>query len=245
MSGVDSLTELEIVHTDSAEADFEETLANWLAEGLNKPGKLNSELAKLLNVGPSEVSKMKANKRKILAYQLFTIANYIQEPIPVPSKTFFGLQSAAIPVMGEAGRSAWYENDPQPTPGVNLPYMPGEAFPRAARYATLVVGEDVNTVIPDGAYAIYVPYDHVRKNVTDRDFVLLKQIHKTGGLHKRLIRQIRVSPTRQEFCGASHDPRVNAMATIRLADDLRHVHGSNETIELVGLVIGQGRSIET
>jgi hypothetical protein len=229
--------------SEASEAEYEEQLANWLAEGLGKPGKLNSELAKLLNVGPSEVSKMKSNKRKILAYQLFVIGTYIEEAIPVPFGAQVSIKNRAIPILGEAGRSAWYENDPQPVPGEVLEYVLDDRFPNLPHFATRVVGDDVNTLLPDDVFAVYVPYLAARKSIADRDFVLIKQVHKNGGLHKRLIRQVFTLPTHQEFRGASHDPKINAAATIRLADDLSHVLGSNEIIEVVGLVVSLCRRL--
>lgn len=226
-----------------SEDEYEQRLADWLAEGLAKPGKLSFELAKLLNIGASQVSKMKFNKRKILAYQAFMIASYIEEPIPVPVEAQVRIKSSAIPIIGEAGRSAWYDGEPQSVQGDILQYLPDDRFKDVPHFATKVVGEDVNTIMPDGCWAVYVPYLSARKAVQDQDFVLIRQVHRNGGLHKRLIRQVISSPQRQEFRGASFDPKVNAAATIRMADDLSHVAGSTETIEIVGLVVAQCRRI--
>lgn len=237
------MSEEAIIYTQAAEAEYEEQLADWLAEGLAKPGKHNFELAKLLNIGPSEVSKMKSNKRKIPAYQLFVIASYIKEAIPVPPGAHVSIRERAIPILGEAGRSAWYDGDPHPTADQILRCVPDDRFTDLPHFATKVVGDDVNTIMPDDCYAVCVPYYAARKVIVDQDFVLVKQVHKSGGLHKRLIRQVFSLPTHQEFRAASHDPKINAAGTIRLADDLSHVAGSSETLEIVGLVVSQFRLV--
>lgn len=242
------MTDSAIVPNEGVEGEreklYEAQLAQWLTDGLNKPGKFNSELARQLNVGPSEVSKMKSNKRKILAYQLFKIAAYIEEAIPLPADLAdVATNGRAIPILGEAGRSAWYESDPKEQTGLNFPYLPDSRYRHLPHSATRVVGDDINMVISDNSYAVYVPYWKARNHLTDKDFVLIKQMHKSGGLHKRLIRQVVSLPSHQELRGSSHDQRVNAGSVIRLGDDLYHVDGTSETIDFVGLVVWHGGPI--
>jgi hypothetical protein len=54
----------------------------WLESGLSKPGKNDRELAKRLKLHPSAIYKMIVGDRRILADELPTIAEYIEEPIP-------------------------------------------------------------------------------------------------------------------------------------------------------------------
>lgn len=61
----------------------EEIYQNWLALGLNKPGKHYAELANnVLGIHPNAVHKIMRGDRTIFAYELALISYYIEEPIP-------------------------------------------------------------------------------------------------------------------------------------------------------------------
>lgn len=226
-----------LVHTLLPIDAYDEMLAEWVARGLKKPGKGGSELGRVLGVGPSEVSKMKSGKRKLAAAQLFVIAEYLEEPIPVPgTESLFSTQE--IPIIGEAGRPAWFDADPLEQSSTKLPFVPHGRFRELPHFATKIVGNNMNLFLADGMFAVWVPYWKARKSLTDKDFVLVKLMHETRGLHKRLFRQLHIAATHHELRSASSDPRLN-LERNRFADDLVHIDGTGETIEVVGLVLWQ------
>lgn len=223
-----------VVHDDETEY-FKKILALWLDNGLKKPGLTNAALAQRLKVGATEISKMRAGTRKILAAQLYVIADYIEEPIPMADEP--EPDGIAIPVIGEAGRPAWFDTDPVESPGIKLPYVPESRYGSLPHFATKVVGGATARRIPDGMYAVYVPYWSARKALTDRDFILFKHVHPSG-MHKRLIRQVRVLPDRFELRNAAGTEKEDA-EVMRLADDLVHFDGIEGQMELIGLVVWQ------
>jgi transcriptional regulator with XRE-family HTH domain len=62
--------------------DTKTTLQNWIDAGLSKPGKTNTELARLLGIAQSRVSEMRHGGRTPKISEIQTIALYIEEPIP-------------------------------------------------------------------------------------------------------------------------------------------------------------------
>lgn len=63
--------------------------AEWLSEGLSKPGKSNTDLARILGINQSRVSEMRAGRRNPKASELRPISDYLgslpPELLPVAS----------------------------------------------------------------------------------------------------------------------------------------------------------------
>jgi len=69
---------------ETAKPDKPEIIANWIDQGLGKPGKSGKGLAKALGVNEAIVSRMRSGQRRFhRADQLEKIAEYIEEPIPL------------------------------------------------------------------------------------------------------------------------------------------------------------------
>lgn len=230
----------QVIHRSSTVETYRALLAVWLDTGLNKPDKTNSELGRLLGVGPSEVSKMRRdkNRRRILADQLFIISAYIEEPIPQMNDTSVVPPPRSIPILGEAGRQVWYEEDPIPDSSRQLPYIPNDRYGELSHFATRIVGDATNVILPEGAYAIYVPYWDARKHLTDKDFVLFKHRAPVNGMHKRLIRQVHFTRDRLELRAASTSDKINS-ERIKLNADGTRLDGTDDPIEIVGLIVWQ------
>lgn len=65
-----------------SEADTKRTLQLWVNAGLEKSGKTNTELARLLGIPQSRVSEMRRGIRMPKISELPIIAEYIEEPAP-------------------------------------------------------------------------------------------------------------------------------------------------------------------
>jgi phage repressor protein C with HTH and peptisase S24 domain len=79
-------------------------LTAWLVRGLMKPGKKNTELARLLGIPQPRVAEMKAGKRLIKTTEVAIIADYIGEPVPIEVLPQQPLQQ--VPVVGYVGAGA-------------------------------------------------------------------------------------------------------------------------------------------
>lgn len=232
-----------VIHRMSAEESFNKKIADWLDRGLSKDGKTNTAAGRALSpppnkpVGPSEVSKMRRGERRILAGQLFTLAKYIEEPVPTPAD--WQLPTAnGIKIIGEAGLPIWYENDPAASTDLALPHLPSHEFQELPHLATKTVGPAMNRVIPEGGYAVYVPYFEARPELTSGDLVLIKQGIEGRPMHKRLIRRVIKEKSGFELRASSTSNKISG-ERIRLAADLRHLEGSNDVIEIIGLIVWQ------
>lgn len=232
-----------VIHRLSPIKQFRVELAQWLDLGLSKPGKTNSNAGRALSpppekpMVPSEISKMRRGERRILAEHLFTLANYIEEPIPTPAG-WAPPTANGVPVYGEAGLPIWHESDPAPSSDVLLSSVPDHEFASLPHFATKTVGNSMNRLIPEGGYAIYVPYFQARSALTSGDVVLLKQSVGGRPMHKRLIRQLFLTDKGWEFRAISSNNKV-AGERLKLAADLKHLEGTADLLEPVGLVVWQ------
>lgn len=86
-------------------------IAQWVDAGLDKAGKSNTALAGLLHLEPPRVSEMRNAKRRVLATELRTIAEYIEEPIPAELLPL-GYQPQEVPVLSwvSAGAVSNFDN---------------------------------------------------------------------------------------------------------------------------------------
>lgn len=120
----------------------------WLTAGLKKPGKNQSELARLLGTDASTVNKMVKGTRRVKVEELQTISTYIQEPQPL------GGPREVVPIMGKVGA------DPEGTvlyaggqgTGSFAPIPPGSTW-RAV--ALEVAGHSMRGLADDGSLIFY------------------------------------------------------------------------------------------
>lgn len=64
-------------------ASTKHALQMWVEVGLSKPGKTNTELARLLDIPQSRVSEMRRGFRMPKISELPVIASYLEEPVPL------------------------------------------------------------------------------------------------------------------------------------------------------------------
>lgn len=228
-----------VIPTLSTGEIYERKLAEWLTLGLKKQGKMRVALAKLLGgINPSEISKMCKNDRKILAKHLFTIATYIEEPIPFPDGWLPNASFGAIPIIGTAGDPMWLDREPTPTCSLTLPAPPQYQFSHLPHFATKIVGETINRLILENGYAVYVPYFEARPTLTSGDLVLIKHSIPHHGIHKRLVLQAHKTNGHFVLSGASFTPNGSG-DPVHLAADMKSVAKIGDTIDIIGLVTWQ------
>lgn len=132
----------------------ENRLRQWLQLGLSKPGKSNTELARLLGIPQPRVAEMKAGRRAIKTTEIAIIADYIGEPVPV--EVIPSGNEQLVPVVGYVG--AGYEiysiDDFEKGGGIDfVPAPPGGVS--KSTVALIVRGDSMMPVFEDGDTIFY------------------------------------------------------------------------------------------
>jgi len=131
-----------------------ESLRLWLVEGLSKPGKTNTELARLLGIPQPRVAEMKKGTRAMKTTELAIISDYIGEPVPMdilPTAT-----EQLVPVVGyvSAGAEIFSVDDHIKGAGIDyVPAPPGGLSKSAV--AVIVRGDSMIPVFEDGDTIFY------------------------------------------------------------------------------------------
>lgn len=130
-------------------------LRHWLALGLSKPGKSNTELARRLGIPQPRVAEMKTGKRLIKTTEVAIISDYIEEPVPVeimPTDT----NKQLVPVVGVVG--AGYEifsiDDHEKGGGIDFVEAPPGGVSKST-VALIVRGDSMVPVFEDGDTIFY------------------------------------------------------------------------------------------
>lgn len=153
-------------------------------------------------------------------------------------------------VVGDVAAGVWHEStafgvyDPDLPPDFDafppVPLVPDPRYNGLAQFAVKVAGPSVNRVIPDGFFAVCVPYWEARTAAQDGDLVVVERIR--GGLHEATIKRLRRSRSGWELVPESDDRRFQQ--PVALTDDLEHEkEDSDVTIEIKGLVIWKGAPV--
>lgn len=207
----------------------------WLQRGLDKPGKHGKELAAVLGVSESVVSRMRAGLRRIHAVELQKIANYIDEEIPTEQRlvtptgrplahTALGGAQAVplVRVTAVIAPSVWREVGATLAIAERIPASPDPRLSGMKQYACKIEAEG-------NRYAICVPYGDMRTKPMANDLVHVRRTSK--GFHEDTLRVVRVSPGVVQLAleGASRDKE----SVLTMPSTKPH-----ETIEIKGLVVG-------
>lgn len=188
-------------------ADNFDPFVNWLREGLKKPGKSQSGLARHLKLDPSAVNKIVRSTRKLKSEEITSAARYLDEPAP------FGF-GPLIPVVGRVGadpegRILYAEGHGT---GDFVPLAPGSSH---WGVAVQVAGHSMRGLADDGSL-IY--YEDRRDPPTDDmlDHIVVVGLPTEEILVKRLLRgSARGLYDLESIAGPTrHDARVDWAAHI-------------------------------
>jgi transcriptional regulator with XRE-family HTH domain len=185
----------------------------WLRNGLKQPGKSNVGLAKALGINPSGVSRMLKGERKLQLSEVEKAAAYLGLPPPTGNSAIVNgpvaptrqsaqavvlAKSASAEVWRKAGVKVTYE-------AIAIPFVPEPSLAGLTQYATRIDGSDFNKVLRPGDYAIFVPFQDVRKSPQDGDIVEVER-HR-GDLKEVTVRRVRIKGDVVELWPESDDPQ--------------------------------------
>jgi hypothetical protein len=223
----------------------------WVSAGLKKDGKSKGGLAKVLGVHASQVTRILEGTRKIKATEVSIISAYLGEPAPIigegvltapdahSSLVTFGTKQ--IEIIAEVGGGMWFEAETLDSIGridaahPAVPSVPDQRYNGMKQFAVKVAGKDMDRVIPQGFYAVCIPYREARNALTENDVVLVERYK--NGLVEGSLRRVRKSPPGWELRPESSDPK---QMVFNLAADFALSGGVAETLRVIGLVIWIG-----
>lgn len=136
-----------------------ELLKAWLLRGLEKKGKTNTELARLLNLPQSRVAEMKTGKRLIKTTEVGIISDYIGEPVPI--EILPPQSEQQVPVVGYVGAGAEIFSIDDHEKGAGMDYVdapPGGISKSAV--ALVVKGDSMLPVFEAGDIIYYDRQDN-------------------------------------------------------------------------------------
>lgn len=134
-------------------------LKEWLARGLEKPGKKNTELAERLKLPQSRVAEMKSGKRMIKTTEVAIISDYIGEPVPI--EVLPASPEQLIPVVGYVGAGSEIFSVDDHTKGGGIDYVSGPPGGISKSAVALVVrGDSMLPVFEAGDIVYYDRQDN-------------------------------------------------------------------------------------
>jgi transcriptional regulator with XRE-family HTH domain len=146
----------------------------WILEGLKKPGKSRSGLAKAMQRAPSMVTALLRGNRELKAREIETIAKYleVEPPAALPIEPVDIIRTANI--IGEVKGGSWSE------PGVFRPIPSTVAvenrWPIDAVFLLRVVGTSINRQAKDGDLVLCLDLYAAPRDFREGDWVIAERI---------------------------------------------------------------------
>lgn len=161
----------------------------WIAKGLEKPGKTKQGLAKALGRHPAVVTNILSGKRAIKARELELIAKYIEidppeQPAVAPKPTI-----ATVYVVGDVAGGVWAE------PGLHFEPFPSTVvvdgrWPPNSVYLLRVRGSSINRQARDGDFVLCLDVFAAPRDFQPGDWVVVERTD-AGGRCETTVKQVR------------------------------------------------------
>ncbi len=134
-----------------------------------------------------------------------------------------------VPVIARVSAGTFRYDDIQEFEGILVPAVPRKDAPAAIQYSVIIDGPSVNKRIPDGAYAICVPYASHPGGAQHGQLVHV--VRERAGLYEHTIKELRFTRDGMILMPVSTDPRYQDEVRLSTGDD-------GEIVRIQGIVIG-------
>ena len=134
-----------------------------------------------------------------------------------------------VPLVAKASAGAFRYDEGLETEGVLVPAVPRADISAGVQYAVQVDGPSVNLRIPDGAFAICVPYDKYPGG--PKHGQLVHVVRERAGLHEHTIKEIQYTGSGTILMPRSSDARFQEAIDLAAPED-------DTTVRIHGVVIG-------
>jgi SOS-response transcriptional repressor LexA len=201
----------------------------WIIDGLRKPGKTRSGLAKALRRAPSAVTSLLAGGRELKAREVAVIAEYLE--VDPPAGTLSSPQEPEIRtafIVGEVAAGVWTE------PHIEFERIPTHValdprWPEKAVFLLRVRGNSINRQARDGDIVMCLDIFQAPRDFRDGDWVIAEREDASGRIETTIKRVCNDLGDGYSLMPDSDDP--NFQTPIKIG---RH---SGETVRVRAFVI--------
>lgn len=138
-------------------------------------------------------------------------------------------QVVNVPVIARVSAGTFRYDEPIEFEGVLVPAVPRADVAAGLQYSVIIDGPSVNKRIPDGAFAICVPFESFPGGA--RHGQLVHAVRERAGLHENTIKELQFTASGMVLMPVSTDPRYQERIELSTGDD-------GETVTIKGIVIG-------
>lgn len=214
--------------------DDRQILGAALQKRRKETGLSRDKLADLVGTHRQTIAKLERGERSLDREWAVKFAPHLHcspQEILFPPELSGMLYVPTIPVKGEAAAGVWmesYDADERTYPPI--PASPDPRFSGVDQFAVKVIGDSMDRILPDGAFAICVEFWHARNEPAHGDVVFVRRVQ--AGSAETTIKQVRLNDGAVELWPASNNPKH--------ASPIIYTDGVEDSqVQILGLVIGR------
>lgn len=186
------------------------TETNWIAQGLQQPGKSAPALAKLLFKAPAYVKAL-ASGKKPNAREAEIIAEYLgvkppQDETP-PAPAAIALTPRLVPykIIGEVAAGVWLDTEADEFVAEEIELPEDPRFPNDKQFVLRVRGTSINRKAPHGALVRCLDLFAAPREPAEGDWVVARR--QRGRTFETTVKELRSGPSGMELWPSSTDPK--------------------------------------
>lgn len=222
---------------------LEDPYKKWVIDNLEKPGKSQTGLAKVLGLHPSAISKLVSGKRQLKSHEVAGAAAYFGEEAPIADRVVSDVSLSSVGmgagvVAGVVAAGVFREVDEFDQSEREMVAIPrDEKFPNARQLLFDCSGDSMNDLKPrpilSGDRLVCIDYNDVEHLVELKSgMVVVVQRERDGGHFREWsVKQIELYPDRTEFHPRSTNPKHKPIVIQR-----DHEADDGVTVQVIGLV---------
>jgi SOS-response transcriptional repressor LexA len=134
-----------------------------------------------------------------------------------------------VPLLARVSAGSFRYDEGLEEGAVKVPAVPRRDISAALQYSVIIDGPSVNLRIPDGAYAICVPYESFPGGAQHGQLVHV--VRERAGLHEHTIKELRYTKDGTVLMPVSSDPRFQESVVLSADED-------DTIVRIKGVVIG-------
>lgn len=228
----------------NGDPDGRKVIVKWLKDGLKLRGKTTNDAADVIGMMRSHGPKLLAGRR-ITADEMFALSRWLSWPVPpLGAKNGDIITADSSPVVARVNDKTWmshplFNGEPHllKETFLPIPVIPRPDLAGVRQFSVVVSGDLIDQDIRDGEFAICVPYDQARKQITADDYVLV-QVERAG-LFNALVLRLCKADGHWQLRTAHRDGRSDAVMTLNADCTVSVKPRSDEKVTFVGLVISK------
>jgi transcriptional regulator with XRE-family HTH domain len=147
---------------------------SWIRQGLAKPRKTQTALARHLGISQSQISRMLRGERRLQISELQRISDYLEEPVPLSQIAPTPFSGRVVPMVGVISDGAWQDASiPFKSLDDARPAAPTKRFEGVPQSCFRLDQDIPGHQLKAGATIYVVPYVEARDGLKDGKLYVL------------------------------------------------------------------------